>query len=96
MRGRALLRFATEYSWFNKPTDNGPQLESATYRFTATTGSVHLVEDTFLQPNGIAISPDLGIICISDTGAKFGPIDGRLGSLGTTINATGKRTTLCV
>ncbi|KAL2059137.1 hypothetical protein ABVK25_000429 [Lepraria finkii] len=79
----------------NQPT-TAPQLESATYRFTAITGSVHIVEDTFLQPNGIAISPDLSIICISDTGAKFGPIDGRLGSLGTIINATGKRTTLCV
>ena len=50
------------------------------------------MEDTLLQPNGIAISPDLSTICISDTGADSGPIDGRLGSLGATINATGKRT----
>lgn len=82
----------TEYSWFNKLTDTAPQLESATYRFTPSTGAVHLVEDSLVQPNGIAISPDLCTIYISDSGAETGPIDGALGYLGATFNATGKRT----
>lgn len=81
-----------EYSWFGRLTDTAPQFESATYRFTPSTGAVNLVEDTLLQPNGIAISPDLCTVYISDSGAASGPIDGRLGSLGASFNATGKRT----
>ena len=55
-------------------TDTPPQLASATYRFRPCTGSVQIVEDTLLQPNGIAISPDLQTVYISDTGAVSAPL----------------------
>ncbi|MCJ1466325.1 hypothetical protein MMC07_004944 [Pseudocyphellaria aurata] len=88
-----------QYSWFNRLTDTAPQLESATYRFRPSTGAVNLVEDSLLQPNGIAISPSGKTLYISDTGAVSGPIDGALGSQGASFNATGKRSiyayTLC-
>lgn len=57
----------SEYSWFNKLSDTVPQLESATYRFTPSTGAIHLIEDTLQQPNGIAISPCGKTVYISDT-----------------------------
>lgn len=87
-----MLITQTEYSWFNALTDTPPQLESATYRFTPRTGATTLVEDSLLQPNGIAIAPSLRTIYISDTGAISGPISPLLPSLGATFNATGKRT----
>jgi len=66
-------------------------LETATYRFNPTTGAVNIVEDSVVQPNGIARSPDGTKIYISDTGAANGPIVQSLGSQGLTFNATGKR-----
>jgi len=51
-----------------------------------------VVEDTLTQPNGIALSPDLRTVYISDTGAIGGPIDASLGPQGFGFNATGKRT----
>ncbi|KAL8930227.1 MAG: hypothetical protein Q9208_000844 [Pyrenodesmia sp. 3 TL-2023] len=80
------------YSWFNKLTDTPPQLETATYRFTPHTGSVQLVEDTLVQPNGIAVAPNNRTVYISDTGAESGSISPFLPSLGSSFNATGKRT----
>ena len=45
-----------------------------------------------VQPNGIAIAPSLSTVYIGDPGAYSGPIDGRLGYLGGTVNSTGKHT----
>ncbi|MCJ1261832.1 hypothetical protein MMC22_001700 [Lobaria immixta] len=70
-----------QYSWFAGATDTAPQLEPATYRFRPSTGAVNLVEDSLIQPNGIAISPSGKTLYISDTGA----------STGRPFNATGKR-----
>ncbi|KAL8729203.1 MAG: hypothetical protein Q9181_005088 [Wetmoreana brouardii] len=81
-----------DYSWFNKLTDTPPQLGPATYRFTPSTGAVHIVEDSLLQPNGIALAPNTRTVYISDTGAASGPISPFLPSLGASFNATGKRT----
>ncbi|KAL9591396.1 MAG: hypothetical protein Q9179_007767, partial [Wetmoreana sp. 5 TL-2023] len=81
-----------DYSWLNKLTDTPPQLGSATYRFTPSTGAVHIVEDSLLQPNGIALAPNTRTVYISDTGAASGPISLFLPSLGASFNATGKRT----
>ncbi|KAL8733385.1 MAG: hypothetical protein Q9166_002209 [cf. Caloplaca sp. 2 TL-2023] len=81
-----------DYSWFNKLTDTPPQLPSATYRFRPSTGATTIVEDTLLQPNGIALSPNNRVIYISDTGAVSGPISPFLPSQPATFNATGKRT----
>ena len=72
-------------------TDTAPQLATATYRFRPSTGAVNIVEDTIAQPNGIAISPDLKHIYISDTGAISGTIAASLGSQGASFNVTGKR-----
>lgn len=80
-----------EYSWFNALTDTAPQLESATYRFRPSTGAVNIVDDSLVQPNGIAISPSGTTLYISDTGATNGPIDASVGSRGAVFNATGKR-----
>ncbi|KAL9004864.1 MAG: hypothetical protein Q9188_002325 [Gyalolechia gomerana] len=81
-----------QYSWFNKLTDTPPQLEAATYRFTPSTGAVRLVEDSLLQPNGIALAPNNRTLYISDTGAVSGPISPYIPAQGSTFNATGKRT----
>jgi len=62
------------YSWFSGLTDTAPQLGTASYRFRPSTGQVSIVEDSLLQPNGIAISPALPnsttrTVYISDTSA---------------------------
>ena len=85
------LLLLTEYSWFNGLTDTPPQLGSGTYRFRPSTGAVYLVEDSLIQPNGIAISPSGGTIYISDTGAEDGSIAAGGGGQGTTFTPTGKR-----
>lgn len=88
-----------EYSWFNKLTDTAPQMESATYRFRPSTGATYLVEDSLVQPNGIALSPSGKTLYISDSGAEAGSIAASAGNQASTFNATGKRTiyayTLC-
>lgn len=80
-----------DYSWFNALTDTAPQLATATYRFRPCTGAVNIVEDSIVQPNGIAISPDEKTIYISDTGSIDGLTEASLGSQGVIVNATGKR-----
>ncbi|MCJ1361558.1 hypothetical protein MMC16_000658 [Acarospora aff. strigata] len=80
-----------QYSWFNALTDTAPQLEAATYRFRPSTGAVNVVEDSLIQPNGIAFSPDERTMYISDTGAVSGPIAAEVGPQGAHFNATGKR-----
>ncbi len=52
---------------------------------------MNIVEDSLVQPNGIAISPDEKTVYISDTGAVNGPIVASVGPQGATYNATGKR-----
>ncbi|MCJ1244441.1 hypothetical protein MMC30_001639 [Trapelia coarctata] len=81
-----------DYTWFDAETDTAPQLETAVYRFRPSTGAVNVVEDTLTQPNGIAISPDLRTVYISDTGAIRGTIAASLGPQGIGVNATEKRT----
>jgi hypothetical protein len=85
-----------QYSWFNALTDTAPQLETATYRFVPSTGAVSIVEDSIIQPNGIAIAPEVKgsprTVYISDTGAIEGPIVQSLGPQGSPFNTTGKRT----
>lgn len=82
-----------DYSWFNKLTDTPPQLAPATYRFRPSTGSVQIVEDTLLQPNGIAISPDASTVYISDTGAVSAKLEQNATQQeGATFDPLGKRT----
>ncbi|KAF2150540.1 calcium-dependent phosphotriesterase [Myriangium duriaei CBS 260.36] len=81
-----------QYSWFNRLTDTPPQLASASYRFDPATGETVVVDDTLVQPNGIALSPDGRNIYISDTGANTGTIDPNLDIPGSRINQTGPRT----
>ena len=73
-------------------TDTAPQLPVASYRFTPESGATFVVDDTIIQPNGIAFSPDGNTLYISDTGAVNGPIDPRVGSQGSSFNTTGHRT----
>ncbi|KAK3673792.1 hypothetical protein LTR78_006346 [Recurvomyces mirabilis] len=80
-----------QYSWFNRLTDTPPQLKSASYRFDPATGSVTMIDDTLIQPNGIALSPDGNHVYISDTGAETGSIIAG-GPPGSPFNQTGVRT----
>lgn len=80
-----------QYSWFNRLTDTPPQLKSASYRFDPATGVVTMIDDTLVQPNGIALSPDGKYVYISDTGAETGSIIAG-GPPGTGYNETGPRT----
>jgi sugar lactone lactonase YvrE len=79
-----------EYSWFNRLTDTPPQLFAASYRFDPKTGAATMVDDTLVQPNGIAMSPDGLNIYISDTGAETGSIV-KGGPPGSPFNQTGPR-----
>ena len=86
----------TEYSWFNALVDTAPMLETASYRFTPSTGAVNIVEDSIVQPNGIAFGPKTNstkgrTVYISDTGAIAGPIAQSLGPRGAEFNTTGRR-----
>lgn len=83
----------SDYSWFNSLTDTAPQLIAATWRFCPSTGSVSVVEDTLMEPNGIAISPDEKTMYISDTGSVTGTISPQYPNIhGSPMNATGPRT----
>jgi len=85
-----------QYSWFNALTDTAPQLETASYRFTPSTGAVSVINDDIVQPNGIAIAPAIEgcsrTVYISDTGAITGTTQQSLGPQGSPFNTTGKRT----
>ena len=81
-----------DYSWFNALTDTAPQLPAASYRFNPDTGATIVIDDTLLQPNGIAFSPDGSTLYISDTGAVSSSITPALGSIGASYNTTGRRT----
>lgn len=85
-----LIRIS-EYSWLSNLTDTAPHLAPATYRFRPSTGAVNIVEDTLLQPNGIALSPNGRTVYISDTGAITGPVDQHLGPQGAQYRQLGKR-----
>jgi sugar lactone lactonase YvrE len=72
-----------QYSWFNALTETAPQLETASYRFTPSTGAVSVINDDIVQPNGIAIAPAVAgcprTVYISDTGAIAGTTQQSLG-----------------
>jgi sugar lactone lactonase YvrE len=80
------------YSWFNKLTDTAPQLPIASWRFNPDTGATFLIDDTLIQPNGIAFTPDGSTLYISDTGAVNGDISPRGVNGGAAFNMTGART----
>ncbi|KAL1599692.1 hypothetical protein SLS60_007495 [Paraconiothyrium brasiliense] len=63
------------YSWYNALTDTAPQLPTASYRFDPVTGATFLIDDTLVQPNGIALNPAANTLYISDTGAVQGLVD---------------------
>jgi len=79
-----------QYSWFNRLTDTPPQLQSASYRFDPSTGAVTVIDNSLIQPNGIALSPDGAHVYISDTGAITGSIVAG-GPPGSPFNQTGVR-----
>ncbi|TKA69906.1 hypothetical protein B0A49_06121 [Cryomyces minteri] len=82
-----------QYSWFTGLTDTPPQLEAASYRFRPSTGEVSIVDDSILQPNGIALSPDGKYVYISDTGMIDGTLSPEYPNIhGVTLNYTSKRT----
>ncbi|KAI1151991.1 lactonohydrolase [Nemania diffusa] len=70
-----------------------PQHGCGTYRFNTSSGLVTLVEDSLLEPNGIAFSPDKKTLYLSDTGAGSSVIDGRVDPAPPIhMNSTGPRT----
>lgn len=56
-----------DFSWYQELTDRAPLLPTATYRFNPATGVVYLVDETLVQPNGIAFSPDGTTLYIGDS-----------------------------
>ncbi|KAL5357222.1 hypothetical protein BJX96DRAFT_172339 [Aspergillus floccosus] len=81
------------YSWADHTDVVAPQLGTATYRFNPETGQVTIVEDTLVQPNGIAFSPDGRRLYLSDTGAGIAVIDPSVQPVpGLQYNSTGRRT----
>ena len=46
-----------------------PTIPKQVYRFSPETGSIAVVADGFVQPNGLEFSPDLKTLYVSDTGA---------------------------
>ncbi|KAF0411915.1 calcium-dependent phosphotriesterase [Gigaspora margarita] len=61
--------------WFTDPSygyeqgfRDAPQLGNYVYRFDPSTGSIRVVSDDFIKPNGIAFSPDEKTLYITDTG----------------------------
>lgn len=80
-----------QYSWFNDLTDEAPLLPSASYRFDPNTGATFLIDDTLIQPNGIAFDPAGETLYISDTGANTGSV-APTGPHSATYNATGHAT----
>ena len=70
--------------WFTDPTYGiksnweGYQADSEldghyVFRFDPATGELSVVADDFVQPNGIAFSPDESILYVADTGASEHP-----------------------
>ncbi|MCJ1313450.1 hypothetical protein MMC25_007128 [Agyrium rufum] len=80
-----------DYAWFNKLTDTPPQLPAATYRFRPSTGATYLVEDTLIQPNGIALAPGGQTVYITDSAGENGDISAT-GRGGSSFNTTSHRT----
>ncbi|KAN0082609.1 hypothetical protein V8E55_008404 [Tylopilus felleus] len=59
------------YGWLNgfRPE---PMLPSQVYRFDPSTGQVQVVADQFVNPNGIAFTPDGKTVFVTDTGSAGG------------------------
>lgn len=84
--------------WFTDPTYGyeqafrpAPDLPSQVYRFSPTTGEVHMVADGFVQCNGLCFSPDYTKMYITDTGsvqAHGDPKDGHNFSVRPRLPAT--------
>jgi gluconolactonase len=56
----------SEYEGDASPNEQGAQ---RVYRIDATTGALSVVANDFVQPNGLAFSPDESLLYIVDTGA---------------------------
>ncbi|WP_127902416.1 SMP-30/gluconolactonase/LRE family protein [Solirhodobacter olei] len=70
--------------WFTDPTygilsdyegeETAPEMDGChVYRIDPTDGAVTCVANDFVQPNGLAFSPDESLLYISDTGASHRP-----------------------
>ncbi|KAJ7089772.1 D-lactonohydrolase-like protein [Mycena belliarum] len=64
-----------------------PLIPNQVYRFDADTGDVRAVADGFVQPNGIAFSPDGKTVYIADSGEAEGVLGGTDPTLPATIYA---------
>lgn len=62
------------YGWQQNLTARAPALETAAYRFRPSTGSVNIVENGLIEPNGIGLSPDEKTMYITDSGAGYSTI----------------------
>ncbi|KAK9424297.1 putative SpoJ [Seiridium unicorne] len=72
---------------------HAPQNSCGTYRYNMTSGLVTLVEDSLLEPNGVAFSMDKKTLYLTDTGAGSAVIDGRVDPAPSIhVNSTGPRT----
>ncbi|MEO5732821.1 MAG: SMP-30/gluconolactonase/LRE family protein [Rubrivivax sp.] len=69
--------------WFTDPhcgietdyegTKQAPELPPSVYCFDPATGTLHGVADDFDGPNGLAFSPDEGLLYVAESGTQFAP-----------------------
>ncbi|KZF20966.1 putative gluconolactonase precursor [Xylona heveae TC161] len=58
-----------DYAHSTGVNSEAPQLQTATYRFTPSTGEVTMVESSLQEPNGISFSLSGSTLFLTDTGA---------------------------
>lgn len=93
----AILRL-DQTIWFTDPSyayiqglkSGKPQLPNLVYCYNPANKSIRVVADGFVQPNGIAFSPDCKTLYITDTGAYVGDSDahGKKGKIDNTAPST--------
>ncbi|KAK0628750.1 lactonohydrolase [Bombardia bombarda] len=72
---------------------HAPKFGTGTYRFNLTSGLASLVEDSLIEPNGVAFSPDKKTLYLTDTGAGSSVVDPHVYPAPPIhVNSTGPRT----
>ncbi|GIK06744.1 hypothetical protein Aspvir_002394 [Aspergillus viridinutans] len=64
--------FTDPHYGFHQGIRHQPQLPNQVYRYDPGNGSVRVVADGFIRPNGLCFSPGLDTLYVTDTGAIHG------------------------
>lgn len=68
----ASIWFTDPHYGFHQGIRPPPQLPGQVYRYDPRNGSIRVVADGFVRPNGLCFSPDLNTLYVTDTGAIHG------------------------